>query len=106
MKLSPPRFFLIVSLFLGSALAASASHASKAPRHGRTVMGATLVSTVAALDAGELDDVAPTITLPDVFIMGRRGANAGHVRAQSTTWVCGPVEANAIGGSQRTCEYR
>jgi hypothetical protein len=31
----------------------------------------------------------------------------GHVPAKhAKTWTCGPVEANAIGGSQRTCEYK
>lgn len=48
-------------------------------------------------DAQQAWDATHTMTLRPVTIVGD---------APALTWVCGPVEANRLGGSQRTCSWR
>ena len=72
------------------------------------------------LDAGDIDDVPPTWTLEPTIVTGTvpsLSSSSGALSASRTVratpaspprhlvWVCGPVEANAIGGAQRSCEY-
>src|ERR1700685_738110 len=100
-------------------LAVSVGHA-ETRKHTATrfepSLGRELVSSHAVLDAGDVDNVPPTLTLDETIVTGTvptssapsgrvsvaRSASNGHVRL----WACGPVEANRIGGSQRSCEYR
>ena len=63
--------------------------------------GRTLASSheVSRLDGANVD--AP-IMMPEMVIVAPAPRSAPRARV----WTCGPVEANRIGGSQRTCEYR
>ena len=100
-------------------LAVSLGHAStRQARSFQPTMGRDLVSPHAVLDAGDVDDVPPTWTLEPTIVTGTvpsLSSSSGALSASRTVratpampprhWVCGPVEANAIGGAQRSCEY-
>jgi hypothetical protein len=84
-------FALVAAGHIAAVNAMPLQAAHKAPR--------ALVTTASELNAGDVD--ASVVVLPETIIaVPRRSA------PKARTYVCGPVEANRVGGSQRTCEWR
>ena len=95
--------------FLFCAAIVTASHARSRARHGSPVAASSLHSTVATFDAGDVDDA--TIDLGELMpvqvitVSAPRRELVSTSRSASKRYVCGAVEPNLVGGSQRTCEW-
>ena len=88
--------FIVASLIMLSAVAFGHSSASARARIGTPQAASALVTSHATLTAVE---TSPEYIVPMLVIVAPRSMPRAKV------WACGPVEANRVGGSQRTCEW-
>jgi len=85
--------------------AVAIGHVAVQPSHGTAVARAHLQSAHTASRFDVWPDganVDGTITVREVRIVGQVPHEA---RSTRLVWTCGAVEANRVGGSQRTCEW-
>jgi hypothetical protein len=85
-------------------LLATAAFARPAPRYAAPVVANVLVPAHTA----SRFQVWPDGTNTDGVVAVRETVVLAPRRTvqRSRVWACGPVEANMLGGSQRTCEWR
>jgi hypothetical protein len=101
-------FAILAPLVFGAATVHAFAHASRAvaphaPRAMVESAQSTLTDCVQSAEACRVaramrDDTPSVVRLPATVIVGSS--------PRARVWSCGPVEANRIGGSQRTCEWR
>lgn len=83
------------------AMLSAFAFAAPSPMRGNTTSAAHVQSTH-AVSSLAYSPTATRIELGETIIVAR----AQKATVARKAWKCGPVELNAVGGSQRTCEYR